>query len=102
MRNSIGLTLAMAMAVALAVAAPSATVHADPAPYVEVAEAGTGSAAIDSGASAAQSALLFAQRGDLIGLVVLLGVTPIYIVTSGICDLATMSALPNPCSPTRY
>ncbi|MEV4153333.1 hypothetical protein AB0J48_09965 [Nocardia salmonicida] len=67
-----------------------------------VAEGQTGSAAIDYGSSAVQSAGSFVERGDIIGLIVLLGITPIHMLTGGICDLATFSALPDPCSPTRY
>ncbi|MEU3011392.1 hypothetical protein [Nocardia asteroides] len=66
-------------------------------------EAETGSSAVDAGSAAARSAVYFAQNGDLIGFIVLLGVTPFQILTSGICDLATMSSLPNPCrGTTRY
>jgi hypothetical protein len=67
-----------------------------------VAEGQTGSAAADYGSAAAQSAGGFLERGDIIGLIVLLGITPIHMLTGGICDLATFSALPDPCSPTRY
>lgn len=67
-----------------------------------ITEAQTGSAAADSGSAAAQSAGSFLERGDIIGMIVLLGITPIHMLTGGICDLATFSALPDPCSPTRY
>ncbi|MEV0248234.1 hypothetical protein AB0H76_16685 [Nocardia sp. NPDC050712] len=37
------------------------------------------------------------QQGNVIGLLVLLVVTPFQALTGGVCDLATLSALPNPC-----
>ncbi|MFF2083666.1 hypothetical protein ACFVVM_07805 [Nocardia sp. NPDC058176] len=66
------------------------------------ATADTGSSAVDAGSAAAHSAGVFLGHGDLIGLVVLLGVAPFQILTSGICDLATMSSLPNPCAPGSH
>jgi hypothetical protein len=72
-----------------------------PAP-VAAAEAGTGSAMLDSGSAAAQSAVETVQRGDIIGIIVLLALTPFQMLTGGVCDLATLSALPNPCAPSTY
>lgn len=66
---------------------------------VAEAEFGTGSSALDSGSAAARSAGVLAGDGDIIGILVLLGVTPFQMLTSGVCDLATLSALPDPCSP---
>lgn len=68
------------------------------------ATADTGSSALDAGSAATHSVGLFAGRADVIGIAVLLGVAPFQILTSGICDLATMSSLPNPCASgtTRY
>ncbi|MEU1980853.1 hypothetical protein [Nocardia sp. NPDC019395] len=62
-------------------------------------ESGTGSSALDSGSAAARSAGVLVGNGDIIGMIVLLGVTPFQMLTSGVCDLATLSALPSPCSP---
>ncbi|WP_280236696.1 hypothetical protein [Nocardia cyriacigeorgica] len=62
-------------------------------------DAGTGSAAVDSGSAAARSAAELIGTGDIIGVIVLLGITPFQILTGGVCDLATLSALPNPCVP---
>ncbi|WP_459545915.1 hypothetical protein [Nocardia sp. X0981] len=80
-----------------ATAAPPATPH--PAP---VAEAGTGSAMVDSGSTAAQSAVEAVRRADIFGVIALLVLTPFHMLTGGVCDLATLSALPNPCSPSTY
>lgn len=62
-------------------------------------ESGTGSSALDSGSAAARTAGILVGNGDIIGIIVLLGVTPFQILTDGVCDLATLSALPSPCSP---
>lgn len=62
-------------------------------------ESGTGSSALDSGSAAARTAGILAGNGDLIGIIVLLGVTPFQILTAGVCDMATLSALPSPCTP---
>ncbi|MFE1591355.1 hypothetical protein [Nocardia sp. NPDC058705] len=89
-------TLAGTFLAATLVLAPTAT--ADPTPVD-----GTGSSALDYGSAAVDSAGEFLRHGDLIGILVLLGVTPIQMLTSGICDLATMSALASPCTPQpRY
>lgn len=82
-----------------ATADPSAA--PSPAP-VAVAEAGTGSAMVDSGSAAAQSAVEAVQRGDIFGIIALLVLTPFQMLTGGVCDLATLSALPNPCAPSSY
>ncbi|MGY0499185.1 hypothetical protein ACWZHB_11875 [Nocardia sp. FBN12] len=95
MRTTLRLAAGSVLAASLVVTAATAT--ADPASVD-----GTGSSALDYGSSAANSAGELLQRGDLIGMIVLLGITPIQMVTSGICDLATMSALASPCSPSRY
>ncbi|MGW0181245.1 hypothetical protein [Nocardia sp. NPDC003345] len=79
---------------ATATAAPQAA----PAPEA-VAEAGTGSAMVDTGSAAAQSAVGAVQRGDIFGILALLVITPFQALTGGVCDLASGSALPNPCSP---
>ncbi|MEV0032257.1 hypothetical protein [Nocardia sp. NPDC050793] len=94
--------IAVACLVGTAAAATAEPSSAPPSAPVAAAEAGTGSAAADAGSAAARSAVGFFERGDIIGIIVLLGVTPFQMLTSGICDLATMSALPNPCAPTRY
>ncbi|APE36636.1 hypothetical protein BOX37_24965 [Nocardia mangyaensis] len=94
-------TAAIATAALVATAA-GATADPRPAPSV-VAEAGTGSAAADTGSAAANSVGSLVQRGDIIGVIVLLGITPIQMVTGGICDLATGSGLASPCAGTgRY
>ncbi|APE35397.1 hypothetical protein BOX37_17195 [Nocardia mangyaensis] len=68
------------------------------------ATADTGSSALGAGSAATHSGGVFAGHADIIGLAVLLGVAPFQILTSGICDLATMSSLSNPCAPgtARY
>ncbi|KAF0845737.1 hypothetical protein [Nocardia caishijiensis] len=97
MRTTLRLTAAAI--VATGVLSATATAVAQPAPIA--AESDTGSAAADAGSAAGQSAVYLAQNGDLIGLIVLLGITPFQMLTSGICDLATMSSLYSPCSPGR-
>lgn len=84
---------------AVATAVPPAT--PGPAPAA-TAEAGTGSAMVDSGSTAAQSAVEAVQRGDIFGILALLVLTPFQMLTGGVCDLATLSALPNPCAPSTY
>ncbi|MFD4458710.1 hypothetical protein [Nocardia sp. NPDC058480] len=92
------LRLAAGSVLAASLVATAATVTAEPVPV-----AATGSSALDYGSAAADSAAGFLQRGDIIGFIVLMGVAPIQMLTSGICDLATMSALANPCtSQSRY
>ncbi|MFI5539646.1 hypothetical protein ACWESM_14250 [Nocardia sp. NPDC003999] len=101
MRTPLRLAAASVAAATLVVTAAGAT--AEPissAPATAVA-AGTGSSAVDSGAAAAQSAVYFLQRGDVIGILVLLVTAPLQIFTSGVCDLATGSALPSPCATPR-
>ncbi|MBF6497945.1 hypothetical protein [Nocardia cyriacigeorgica] len=103
MRNSLRCAAASLAAASLVGAAAGAS--ADPgaaASVTPVAEAGTGSSMLDAGSSAARSAGVLAQQGDIIGIIVLLGITPFQMLTSGICDLATGSGLGNPCSPSRY
>ncbi len=95
MRTTLRLASGTVLAASLVATAPAAT--ADPTPV-----AGTGSSALDYGSAAAGSAGEFLQRGDLIGMLVLLGIAPVQMLTSGICDLATMSGLASPCSPSRY
>ncbi|WP_280423740.1 hypothetical protein [Nocardia carnea] len=68
---------------------------------VAAGESGTGSSALDSGSAAARTAGILVGNGDIIGIIVLLGVTPFQMLTDGVCDLATISALPSPCSPGR-
>ncbi|MGA6209539.1 hypothetical protein [Nocardia testacea] len=92
---AVGLIATAAGATAAPPAAPN------PAP-VAAAEAGTGSAMVDSGSAAAQSAVETVQRGDIIGIIVLLALTPFQMLTGGVCDLASFSALPNPCAPSTY
>ncbi|MGW5383535.1 hypothetical protein [Nocardia sp. NPDC003963] len=72
-----------------------------PAP-VAADEGGTGSAMADSGSAAAQSAVGAVRNGDVIGVLVLLALTPFQMLTGGVCDLASFSALPNPCAPSTY
>ncbi|MFE5475838.1 MULTISPECIES: hypothetical protein [unclassified Nocardia] len=59
----------------------------------------TGSSAADSGSAAANSAAVLAGQGDIIGLIVLLGVTPFQILTGGVCDVATLTGSASPCTP---
>ncbi|NEW51383.1 hypothetical protein GV792_15175 [Nocardia cyriacigeorgica] len=90
------LHLAAASIAAASLVGTAATTTATP-----IAEAGTGSSAADSGSAAARSVVELAGEGDIIGVIVLLGITPFQMLTGGVCDLATLSALPNPCVP-RY
>ncbi|MGS2810549.1 hypothetical protein [Nocardia sp. MW-W600-9] len=98
MRPTIFLASAALTSAAVLGVAPNATAQ----PTGSVADAGTGSAVIDSASRAAQSAVELAQRGDLIGIIVLMGITPIQMITGGVCDLAVGAGSANPCSPTRY
>ncbi|MFE3445989.1 hypothetical protein ACFXNW_23400 [Nocardia sp. NPDC059180] len=98
MRTALHLAAASIATAGLICTAAPGTAAPTPVP---TAEAGTGSSAADSGSAAARSAVELAGQGDIIGVIVLLGVTPFQMLTSGICDLATLSALPNPCVP-RY
>ncbi|MFE6922924.1 hypothetical protein ACFVAV_17990 [Nocardia sp. NPDC057663] len=98
MRPSLFLAGAVLTSVAVLGAAPNATAQ----PAGPVADAGTGSSVVDSASRAAQSAVELAQRGDLIGFIVLMAITPIQMVTGGVCDLAVGAGSSNPCSPTRY
>ncbi|MFC9875889.1 hypothetical protein [Nocardia sp. XZ_19_231] len=59
----------------------------------------TGSSGADAGSAAANSAALLAGQGDIIGLIVLLGVTPFQILTGGVCDVATLTGSASPCTP---
>ncbi|MBL1078715.1 hypothetical protein JK358_30365 [Nocardia sp. 2] len=105
MRNSIGLLAAAVTAAALVGTAATPAAHAAPVAdpgTAAVADSGTGSAAVDYGSSAAQSAVALAQRGDVLGVIVLLGVAPFYMLTGGICQLVTASSFADPCAPTRY
>ncbi|MCX0275419.1 hypothetical protein NLM24_33045 [Nocardia zapadnayensis] len=105
MRTSLRLTATSIAAVGLIGTAAGATAAPPVAPIpapVAAAEAGTGSAMLDSGSAAAQSAVETVQRGDIIGIIVLLALTPFQMLTGGVCDLATLSALPNPCAPSAY
>lgn len=63
------------------------------------AAAATGSSAVDSGSAAASSAVELAGRGDIIGTLVLLVVTPIFIVTDTLCELAPSVGSASPCTP---
>lgn len=49
-----------------------------------------------------RSAVELAQRGDHIGFIVLMAITPIQMVTGRVRDLAVGAGSSNPCSPTRY
>ncbi|MET9211654.1 MULTISPECIES: hypothetical protein [unclassified Nocardia] len=98
MRPSLFLAAAALTSAAVLGAAPNATAQ----PAGPVADAGTGSSVVDSASRAAQSAVELAQRGDLIGLVVLMAITPVQMITGGVCDLVVGAGSSNPCSPTRY
>ncbi|MFD3747465.1 hypothetical protein [Nocardia sp. NPDC058633] len=104
MRNTLTIAVATIATTALIGTAHEATAQPGvaPSPTAVAADSETGSAAVDSASAAAPSAGYFIEHGDIIGIIVLLGVTPIHMLTGGICDLATFSALPDPCSPTRY
>ncbi|WP_405182432.1 hypothetical protein OG225_16110 [Nocardia sp. NBC_01377] len=99
MRTPLRLAAASAAAATLVVTAAGAT--AEPTgstPVPATAVAGTGSSAVDTGSAAGNSALYFLGHGDVIGVLVLLITTPFAILTGGVCDLATLSALPSPCT----
>ncbi|MBF6209668.1 hypothetical protein IU433_05105 [Nocardia puris] len=104
-RSAVARTFLQVGAASIAATALIATAGgaaAEPQPAAPVAT-GTGSSALDAGSAAAQSAGWFAQRGDVLGLLILLGVTPFQMLTGGVCDLATLSALPSPCpAPKAY
>lgn len=101
-RTFLQVSAASIAATALIATAGGAAAAPIPAPAAPVAT-GTGSSALDAGSAAAQSAGWFAQRGDVLGLLILLGVTPFQMLTGGVCDLATLSALPSPCpAPKAY
>lgn len=105
MRIPLHLAATSIAAVGLIATAAGATAAPPAAPNpasVAAAEAGTGSAMVDSGSAAAQSAVETVQRGDIIGIIVLLALTPFQMLTGGVCDLATFSSLPNPCAPSTY
>ncbi|MFI2229065.1 hypothetical protein [Nocardia testacea] len=105
MRTPLHLAATSIAAVGLIATAAGATAAPPAAPNpasVAAAEAGTGSAMMDSGSTAAQSAVETVQRGDIIGIIVLLALTPFQMLTGGVCDLATFSSLPNPCAPSTY
>ncbi|MFE3543784.1 hypothetical protein ACFXK0_12510 [Nocardia sp. NPDC059177] len=97
MRNTLGLAATSVAAAALVAAAPVAAAQPTPEPVAD-----TGSAVVDSATRAAGSLVELVQRGDVIGVIVLLGITPIQMVTGGICDLVTGAGSANPCSPSRY
>lgn len=102
--TTIRLAVASIAAVSLVGTAAGATAQPGSAPsVVPVAEgeSGTGSSALDAGSAAARTAGILVGNGDIIGIIVLLGITPFQMLTEGVCDLATMSALPSPCSPGR-
>ncbi|MGI5218812.1 hypothetical protein [Nocardia sp. CA-290969] len=102
--TTVRLAVASIAAVSLVGAAAGATAQPGPTPAVAPVaegESGTGSSALDSGSAAARTAGILVGNGDIIGIIVLLGVTPFQMLTDGVCDLATMSALPSPCSPGR-
>ncbi|MBF6207945.1 hypothetical protein [Nocardia sputi] len=106
MRTPFRLAAASVAAAALVVtpagaAAQPVDTSPPPAPGTAIATGtGTGSSAVDHGSSAVRTGLLFLQQGNVIGILVLLAAAPLQILTSGICDLATGSALPNPCAPS--
>ncbi|WP_159849818.1 hypothetical protein [Nocardia sp. CY41] len=102
MRTHLRLAAVSVAAATLVVTAAEATAGPSGAAPVIAVAGETGSSALDSGSAAARSGAWFLQRGDVIGILTLLVAAPLQILTSGICDLATISALPNPCvSPTR-
>ncbi|MGW1738302.1 hypothetical protein ACWCPQ_05775 [Nocardia sp. NPDC001965] len=103
MNSPLRLAAASIMAAGLIATAAGATAAPPAAPDpVPAAEGGTGSAMVDSGSAAAQSAVGAVHNGDIIGIIVLLALTPFQMLTGGVCDLATLSALPNPCAPSTY
>lgn len=94
------LAVASIAAASLVGTAAGATAQPGQAPvaYGE-SEPSTGSSGADTGSAAARTAGILAGNGDIIGLIVLLGVTPFQILTDGVCDMATGSSLPSPCVP---
>ncbi|WP_306358461.1 MULTISPECIES: hypothetical protein [unclassified Nocardia] len=103
MRSALHLAVASITATTLvATAAQSAAAPAPAPPPVAVVADGTGSSALDSGSAAADSLALFAQQGNVIGILALLVAAPLHIMTGTICEMATLSALPSPCAPRVY
>ncbi|MGK8506030.1 hypothetical protein [Nocardia asiatica] len=98
MRTPFRLAAASVAAATLVVTAAGATAEPIDSATVTVADPGTGSSAVDAGSAAARTAMYHLERGDVIGILVLLVAAPLTIFTSGVCDLATFSALPNPCA----
>ncbi|WP_280359123.1 hypothetical protein [Nocardia otitidiscaviarum] len=105
MRTPLHLAFASIAATTLVATAAQSSAEPAPAPIPAVTVAdgtGTGSSALDSGSAAADSLALFAQQGNVIGILALMVAAPLHIMTGAICDMATMSALPSPCAPRVY
>ncbi|MCP9618884.1 hypothetical protein FOH10_10070 [Nocardia otitidiscaviarum] len=103
MRTPLHIAFASIAAATLVTTAAQAAAEPAPAPTPAITIAdGTGSSALDSGSAAADSLALFAQQGNVIGILALLVAAPLHIMTGAICDMATLSALPSPCAPRVY
>ncbi|WP_280488352.1 hypothetical protein [Nocardia farcinica] len=102
MRTPLRLATASVAALSLA-AASAAAAPAEPGPAHAIpVAASTGSSMVDSGAAALESAGYYLGRGDFLGLLVLVGVTPFQMLTGAVCDLGTGSGLPVPCTRPKY
>ncbi|MBF6536558.1 hypothetical protein IU418_04985 [Nocardia farcinica] len=105
MRTPLRLATASVAAASLvaAAAASAAAAPAEPGPaQATPVAASTGSSMVDSGAAALESAGYYLGRGDFLGLLVLVGVTPFQMLTGAVCDLGTGSGLPVPCTRPKY
>ncbi len=102
MRTPLRLVAGSVAAATLVVTAAGATaepIDSAPAPArVAQAAPGTGSSALDTGSTAANTAVWYIQHGDVIGMLLLLAGTPFVALTSGVCDLITLSGFRSPCA----
>lgn len=98
MRTTLRLTTASVAAAALVATASGALAQPlEPAPVAD--SYSTGSSGADHAGDALRTGQYLVQQGNVIGVLVLLVTTPFKIFTSGVCDLAAGSSLPNPCVP---
>ncbi|MEV0355917.1 hypothetical protein AB0H71_07605 [Nocardia sp. NPDC050697] len=103
MRTSLRLTAASVAAAALVATASGALAQPlEPAPAPVAESYSTGSSGADHAGDALRTGQYLVQQGNVIGVLVLLVTTPFKIFTSGVCDLAAGSSLPNPCVPNVW
>ncbi|MFC3963960.1 hypothetical protein [Nocardia jiangsuensis] len=104
MRTSLRLTAASVAAAALVATASGAMAQPiEPAPApVATDRYSTSSSGADHAGDALRTGQYLIQQGNVIGVLVLLVTAPFKIFTSGVCDLAAGSSLPNPCVPNVW